>query len=167
MLTAVVLPDELMVVTGRTDHDVIVSGGAVRATGFGSTHPTIEEMTGGALRFLTAVSLAVLALGASMLLFTTSRLASSARQRRLAVLQLLGVPDGILRGVAAMTSVAYAVAGAALGVAVAPFVAHRIASTGVFGLRWWPGDPFPRPGTLLVVCAAALHLLLLPSLYRR
>ncbi len=134
-------PDEAVAVVGTTRRRLADGGGAQAVSGFGKgSSTTVEDFASAQLRNLRLLATGVVGTASGALLFTVARLSSAARQRRVAVLQLLGGSTGLLRRIAGLTTAGNAVVGASLGLAVTPTASHLLAGSGLLGSRWWVGD---------------------------
>jgi hypothetical protein len=144
-------PGEAYVVIGRPLREL--TGKAFPITGFGSSpSPSDAEFTSGGLVNAAVLALSILGGGALVMLHTVTRLASRARRRRIAVLQLLGAPTSAIRSAAGFTATVLAGTGALAAVLLHPPLTRLVASAGILGIRWWPG-PATLPPTARVITA--------------
>jgi hypothetical protein len=127
--------------------------GAVPTSRFGTSTESVEDLSGGQLTFLSAWSLLLVVFGAGSLAYVVALLTSPGRQRRLAVLMLLGTPSHVVRNIARSTMGIMAAVGVGVGVGVALAAPVARAATHVefFGVSRWPGDAIARPGSLALV----------------
>lgn len=144
-------PDEAYVVVGRSRRSLAVDPNAQAFDGFSAQSSTSDDLApGGLLRAMLLCSV-MLAGTVAVLLTTVTRLSGRARDRRLAVLQLLGASTRTVRSIAGLTTATLAAAGA---VAAAPLVGPlnvALARHGIGGVHWWAEDRWVGRWELAVV----------------
>ncbi|MCD0451141.1 FtsX-like permease family protein [Actinocorallia sp. API 0066] len=149
-------PDELLAYEGVARHKA--DADAEPFTGFGVPGAAGAGMDPAEVRLISlAVALLVL-VPTGVFLWVCTRLSAATRARRLAALRLLGMSVRQVRRVSAVESLAYAVPGAFLGVALFLAADHALARSGLPGVRWFPEDFHPSP-LALTVCLLMVPLL--------
>lgn len=142
-------PDEAYAVVGETVEQVRSTGISSAIAGFGGGTTILQDVSSSQVIKTVGLVAVVLAGGAMVLFTTVTRLASRARRRRVAVLQLMGASTAMMASLAATTTAALAGVGATLACLVAGPVERLVAGIGVSGVRWWPGSPWSGPGVML------------------
>lgn len=144
-------PDDVVVVVGVPAAALDGKPGTGGLTGFGTGNQegsevdVAQEISPRGIKTLWVIGLSAVAAGGLGLMVGVSRVADSARRQRLAVLQLLGAPLRMVRAVAAANSVAWSLAGGAVGLVVAWPLTGMLSDVGLFGITWWPARSFnPR-----------------------
>jgi hypothetical protein len=155
-------PDEAFAVVGESGQQVQASGQGLPIAGFGGPNPNsnLDDVTSGHVLTCLGLAAVILAGGTGVLFSTVTRLATRARRRRLAVLQLLGAPTSLVRALAAATSAALAGLGAVGACLLARPLGLLAAQAGVCGVHWWPrsswtGLPVMIVASLITVAAVA------------
>lgn len=151
-------PGEAFVIMGTTLETIKKSGMAQPIQGFGSSRTSVEDLTGGQLQ-LAGLLVSVVLGGAAIVLFgTLARLSGRSRDRRIAVLLLLGTPSAVVRRTAAVQTGVLAAVGCLVGALLSAPARQALAHIGVLGVRWWP-DTATVPAPLVLTLCVAFVLL--------
>lgn len=148
-------PEEAVAFVGMTDAEARAVG-AVPTRGFGAASSSVEDLSAGQTDFLSLWSGLLVVFGGSTLAFVVARLASPGRQRRLAVLLLLGSPPRVVTNVARLTMAATAIVGSLVGYLIAVPVASATSRAEFFGVSRWTSGAVSRPGVLLAVAVLSV-----------
>ncbi|WP_127356080.1 hypothetical protein [Actinacidiphila soli] len=135
-------PDEIVAVAGLPDTELAGGLSANRWNGYGGQfeQPLIPQ------RGLVSTVLALVGLPLLFFGFVVARLSANERRRRAAVLNLIGVPAGVLARAARIEAGAHAFAGALAGLASGAALVPWLAQAGVFGFTWFGSDTPITPG---------------------
>ncbi|MCL8010834.1 ABC transporter permease [Streptomyces sp. AS02] len=131
-------PNELYAYIGTTRDHIGAEARALKS--FGSPYPpttAVDPSTLEILRF-TLATLVLLPLG--VFLSVCAKLSAASRNRRLAALRLLGLSAKGTQRVNAAETVVAALLGALLGLGEFALLNRIMSSTGLPGLKWYPGD---------------------------
>lgn len=142
-------PNELYAYIGTTRDRIGAEARALKS--FGSPYPpttAVEPSTLEILRF-TLATLVLLPLG--VFLSVCAKLSAASRNRRLAALRLLGLSAKGTQRVNAAETVVAALLGALLGLGEFALLNRIMSSTGLPGLKWYPGDG-ALSGNTIAIC---------------
>nr|WP_208407045.1 FtsX-like permease family protein [Amycolatopsis granulosa] len=132
-------PDELFAYVGATGMRAANAGSAI--SGFGASAP--PDGSSPQLIFLLIVGVVLLFVPMLVLLSAASRIGGAERERRLSTLRLAGARRGQVHRIAAGESLAGALAGGALGLALYLAVRSLAAGLEFEGIRVFPSDFVP------------------------
>ncbi|PJJ58029.1 hypothetical protein CLV56_2273 [Mumia flava] len=132
-------PDERLAYVGATEHEIRELGG-VRISGFGGTSGQVEDLSAGERRMVALWGLVILLAGIAALVLVLGRLAAAGKQRRYAVLRLLGAPERSVVLVTGISTMLASTLGGMVGIVLAGPVIRMSGSVPFVPLSRWPVD---------------------------
>lgn len=154
-------PDELAVYRGVQRTALPRGGNGIVARTDQPGHSLFRDtsdMPGKQVSALAAIVMVCLGLPVLAFLAVAARLSASTRARRLATLQLLGVPPATVRTVNSVEVVVLGLVGAVWAVGVYPVVDRVLAGSNLLGVTWYRQDTALSPGVAAVVVAVVAVL---------
>ncbi|GAA3257108.1 FtsX-like permease family protein [Dactylosporangium siamense] len=146
--SALASPDSLLIIVGRTAHEVGGIYGAHEVASVSTVAPPVP---------VAAINLVLSVIGGGLLfpvlifISTATRLAATRREQRFAAMRLVGATPRQVSTLAAVESTAAAVLGTAAGFALFPALQAILARYPLTGQRFFPSDLSLRPPEILIV----------------